>query len=192
MRSRAFVIAGSAAAALLPSIAYAAEGGAEGQTSWLTLLLFIINFSLFVAFLVYFAAPMARRFFSDRAAGIHSNLERLQSALKEAEEYERRVAARIARLEDDLKSLMEEIEAETAVQVGRIRSSSREVVERIKRDAEMTAAALAESARRRLRGRVAGMAAHFARELISRAVGPADQNRLIDGFTEKLHQEAAR
>ena len=57
-------------AALSPRIAMAATEAPEERGSWLLLFFFTINFILFVFILGYFAVPLARKFFADRAATI--------------------------------------------------------------------------------------------------------------------------
>jgi len=63
---------------------------------------------------------------------------------------------------------------------------------RIKRDAEVSAAALAENANRRVREALAQAAGKLARDLVVNNFQPDDQTRLLQGFVEKLGQEAVR
>jgi F0F1-type ATP synthase membrane subunit b/b' len=179
-------------ATLFPQIALAAEESAEDQGSWLTLMFFAINFILFVFLLVYFAVPLAKKFFRDRAATIRSSLSRAETAFAEAQDLANRAAARMASLEAELKQLAEDLEAETAFQVARIRQIAESTRERIHRDTELTIAALIEGAQRRIRQRLANTAARLARELIERNFERFDQSRLIDNFTETLAEGASR
>jgi F0F1-type ATP synthase membrane subunit b/b' len=178
-------------AALAPSTAMAAEE-AEGQGSWLGLLFFVINFLLFAFVVVYFAGPPLRRFFSDRAATIHSNLAKSAKAFEEAETLARAAAERTAALESEVTQLKRELEEETAFQLKRISELARSNSDRIRRDTEMTAAAQVENAQRRVRQNLAAAAAQLARELIARHFEAADQNRLLDGFMNRLGQEVQR
>src|ERR1700732_3587797 len=72
-----------AAVVAAPSFSSAAEEAAESPGSWLGTMFFGINFLLFAGILIYFAGPMARTFFRDRATGIRSQIDRLNSALQE-------------------------------------------------------------------------------------------------------------
>ena len=83
---------------------------AEGHGSWLGLLFFAINFLLFVFLVVYFAGPPLRRFFSDRASTIHSNLAKSAKAFEEAETLARAASERIAALEGEVAELKRELE----------------------------------------------------------------------------------
>ena len=175
-----------------PSFALAAEEAAENPGSWLGTLFFAINFVLFVGILVFFAGPMARTFFRDRATGIRSQLDRLNSALQEAQDLANRAAARMAKLDDEVAQLKSEIESETAFIVNRIREDARTTAERIRRDTQLTSAAITEAAQRRVRERLAATAANLARELIAKTFDASDQARLIDSFMDKIRHEAVQ
>lgn len=191
--SRIKLIAALAASILMPAVAFAAEeGNAEQPGSWLALLFFAINFTIFVFVLAKYAMPPARDFFRERARGIRSELDRVGSALGEAEQYAARAAARISGLEQETAQLTKELEDETVFQVTRIGEGAKAAAERIRRDAQLTRTAAVDAAQRRVRARLAAAAASIAHDLIARSFEPADQGRLVDSFMEKLRQEAAR
>ena len=174
------------AAAFFPQAALAAEEGGAEHGSWLMLTFFAINFVLFVWVLVHFAAPAARKFFSDRATTIRSGLSRAEKAFAEAEELANKAAARMAALAAELKKVGDEFDQETGFQVARIRELAKSTAERIKHDTALSSDALSEAARRRVRAQLAESAAALARDLIGRNFQPADQGRLIDGFMDKI------
>jgi F-type H+-transporting ATPase subunit b len=178
-------------AALFPSTAMAAQE-AEGHGSWLGFSFFAINFLLFVFIVVYFGGPPLRRFFSDRASTIHSNLAKSAKALEEAEALARAASQRIAALEGEAAQLKRELEEETAFQLNRISDLARSNAERIRRDTEVTAAALVDNAQRHVRENLAAAAARLARELIARDFQAGDQSRLLEGFMNRLGTEARR
>lgn len=190
MKKRNLIATIIALALAMPAVAFAAEGGGEGGGSWLMLLFFAINFALFVIVLVYFARPAVRSFFSSRASGIRSNLDRLRAALNEAQDYANRTAAKMARLEEEAAQLVRELDAETAFQVARIREGAAAAAQRVRHDTELTTSAVADAAQRRVRERLAAAAANVARELIARSFEASDQGRLVDSFMEKLREEA--
>ena len=179
-------------AALSPRIAMAAAEAQEQRGSWLLLVFFVINFVLFAFVVAHFAGPVARKFFADRAARIRSDLSRAQKAFAEAQDLANKAAARMAALEAELKKTAAEIEEETAFQVSKIKELAKSTAERIRRDATISAAALAEAAKRRVRARLAETAARLARDSIGRDFQRDDQGRLIDNFMEKLGSGADR
>ncbi|HEY6418537.1 MAG TPA: ATP synthase F0 subunit B, partial [Candidatus Binataceae bacterium] len=191
MNKRQIATAGAIFTALTPALASAAEQ-AESQGSWSLLAFFVINFGMFMAVLVYFAAAPIRRFLADRGDTIRQSLERAARAFAEAQDLANRAAAKIARLEGELAELKSEIEAETGYQVVRVRDTARATAERMKQDSVLTSAALAEAAQRRVRARLADTAATLARDLIGRNFEPADQGRLVAGFMDRLSEERGR
>ncbi len=189
MKARIAIASMLFAVALSPARALAAQEAA-GAGSWTRLLFFAINFSLFVFALVYFASPLVRKFFSDRSGQIRATLSRADAALKEAQELANRAAACLAGLEAEKARMVGQFNTETAHQARTIAEMARSAAERIKRDAELTAAAMADAAERRVRNRLAAAATQIARSLIARDFRDADQTRLVESFMEKLEQEA--
>src|ERR1700730_4668785 len=125
-----------------PSIVMAAESAApQERGTWLGLMFFAINFALFVGILTYFVAPMARAFFRDRAVEIRSQIDRLSSAFKEAQDYANRAASKMAGLQHELDTLRTEIESETAFLVKRIRGNPPSTAAPIGRDTDITCSA---------------------------------------------------
>ncbi|MHB8384096.1 MAG: F0F1 ATP synthase subunit B family protein [Candidatus Binataceae bacterium] len=181
-----------AAGALMPSLALAAESGSEQAGSWVTLGFFAANFAAFLFILIYFAVPLARSFFTDRAASIRASLGRAESALAEADAIARAAEARKAALESDLARIKAEFETETNFQIARLRELAKAHSERLRHDSQMTTAAMTEAAQRRVRERLAAAAATLAREVIARNFSGDDQGRLIEGFMDKLGQEGRR
>lgn len=189
--NRARLLCAMAVVIAAPSLAFAADETAN-PGSWLGTMFFAINFLLFVGILYYFAGPMLRTFFRDRAAGIRSQIDRLNSALQEAQDLANRAASRLARLDQEVVELKSEIENETTFIVNRIREGARMTAQRIRRDTELTSAAITDAAQRRVRERLAATAASLAFELIAKSFEASDQSRLIDNFMDKIRHEAAQ
>ena len=175
-----------------PSFALAAEEEHAASGTWFGTLIYAINFALFAGILIKYGGPAIRAFFRDRAGGIRSQLDRLNSALQEAQDLANRAAARMAKLEEEVAEIKAEIENEATFSVNRIREGARITAERIRRDTELTSAANVDAAQRRVRERLAATAANLARDLIANTFEASDQSRLIDGFMDKLRHEAAQ
>ncbi len=125
MKYRIPIAAALLAVALFPAHAIAAEEAAAGDGSWLRLLFFVINFALFVSVLAYFAGPIVRTFFNDRAGAIRNTLSRADAAFREAQDLANRAAARIAGLAAEKTRIVSELDAETAHQVRMIAELAR-------------------------------------------------------------------
>ncbi len=189
---RRIISAATFAAIVFPQVALAAEEAREDHGSWLLLLFFTINFALFVYVLMHFAAPAVKKFFADRASTIRSGLSRAESAFSEAQDLANKAVARMAALDAELKKLGAELDAETAFQAARIREIANATVARVRRDTGLSTAALGYAAQRRVREQLAATATALASNLIASQFQPSDQNRLIDGFMQKLGQGASR
>jgi F-type H+-transporting ATPase subunit b len=192
MKSWIAIVAALLGAALTPTLALAAEGGGEERGSWVALLFYVINFSLFIGILWKYALPAARNFFRERALGIRDTLSKADAAFRGAQEVANRAAERMARLEAEKNQIASDLADETVFQIGRIYDLAQEAAARIRRDAESGAAALGENAQRRVRQTLAHAAGSLARELVANNFQPADQTRLVQGFVDKLGEEAGR
>jgi F-type H+-transporting ATPase subunit b len=192
MKSRIAIAAALLVAALTPTLAIAAEGGGEERGSWGALLFYVINFLLFAAILWKYALPAARNFFRDRALGIRDTWSKAEAALRGAQELPNRAAEQMARLQAEKNQIASDLADETVFQIGRIYDLAQEAAARIKRDAELGAAAMGENAQRRVREALAHAAGSLARELVANNFQPGDQTRLLQGFVEKLGEEAGR
>jgi len=187
MKSRIAILV-VAVAALSPAFAFAAEGAEEGG-SWYALIFYVINFSLFIYVVKRFAGPLVTGFFKDRAAGIRDTMSHADAGFKRAQELANRAAERMAQLEAEKAQIASDLADETVYQVGRIYDVAQEAVARIKRDTAMTSAALREAARRQVRVSLAEASGRLARDLLERSFQPADQERLLGGFVERLREE---
>jgi F-type H+-transporting ATPase subunit b len=191
MKSRIAIAAALLGTALTPTLAIAAEGGEE-RGSWGALLFYVINFLLFAGILWKYALPAARNFFRERAVGIRETLSKAETAFRGAQELANRAAEQMARLEAEKNQIASDLADETVFQIGRIYDLAQEAAARIRRDAELSAAAMGENARRRVREALAHAAGSLARELVTNNFQPGDQTLLLQGFVEKLGEEAAR
>lgn len=192
MKSRIAIVAALLGATLTPTLAIAAEGAGEEHGSWGALFFYVINFLLFVGILWKYALPAGRNFFRARALGIRETMSKADAAFRGAQEVANRAAERMARLEAEKNQIASDLADETVFQIGRIYDLGQEAAARIKRDAELSATALAENARRRVREALARAAGNLARELVVQNFKPDDQTRLLWGFVEKLGEEAGQ
>jgi F0F1-type ATP synthase membrane subunit b/b' len=176
------------AVALCPAVVFAAEGE-EQSGSWFALIFYAINFAIFIYVVKRFAGPLVSGFFRDRAAGLREAMRRAEAGLQQAQQLAIRAAEQMANLEAEKAQIGSDLADETVYQVGRIYDLAQEAVARIKRDTEMTSAALRDAARRQVRVSLAEASGRLARGLLERDFQPADQDRLLGGFIERLQEE---
>ena len=175
---------------LSPTLAFCAEGAAAEGGSWIALIFYVINFSAFVYILARYAAPLAFKFFHDRAVEIRKTISLSESGLSSATQTAEQAAAEVAGLEAEKARILAEMRAETAREADRIRELGQMGAQRIRRDAEMTARSIADSGRRTVQAHLAATAARLARTLITDNFEAADQSRLLREFLDTVSQEA--
>lgn len=175
---------------LSPTLAFCAEGAAEGGGSWVALLFYIINFAIFVYILVHYAGPLTVRFFRERAKEIRDKIDLSERGLRSAIQTAESAEAQIAQLEAEKARILKEMREETAREVARMLELGRMGAQRIRRDAESTAQSIADSGRRTIQAHLAAIATRLARDLIVRNFEPEDQTRLVREFLETVRHEA--
>jgi F-type H+-transporting ATPase subunit b len=189
MKARIAKISLAAAAIFSPSWVFAAESEpAEG--SWFALIFYAVNFILFLWIVQRYGWPRIMQFFRDRSRTIRDIRGRAEKAYQEAQELANRAFQQLQQLEAEKRRMMSELDEETAYQSGRVSDAARQAVSRIRRDTEVTAAALRDGAQRHLRRSMAEAAGRIARELVSRDFRASDQARLLQGFIDRLGEEA--
>jgi F0F1-type ATP synthase membrane subunit b/b' len=175
---------------LSPTLAFCAEGGAAEGGSWLALLFYVINFAIFVYILARYAAPLAVKFFHERAVEIRHTTNLSESGLRSASQTAAQAQAEVAGLEAEKARILAEMRAETAREAARIRELGQLSAQRIRRDAEMTARSIADSGRRTVQAHLAATAARLARTLITDNFEAADQTRLLHEFLDTVSKES--
>jgi F0F1-type ATP synthase membrane subunit b/b' len=175
---------------LSPTLAFCAEGTAEGGGSWAALLFYIINFAIFAYILARYGGPLAVKFFRDRAHEIRENIELTERGFRSATQTAQSAEAEIAGLEAEKVRILTQMRQETVREVARMRELGRTAAERIRRDGEMTGRAIAEGGRRTIQAHLAATAVRLARDIIANNFEPDDQARLVQEFLETVRQEA--
>jgi F-type H+-transporting ATPase subunit b len=143
-----------------------------------------VNFSLFVALIVYALRGPIGTFVRDRTARIRAALEAGTKARRDAESLRARLereTADLPRTKARMVAEMREIaERERALLLER----SQQAVERIRLDAKLTAEQEAAAARSELRERIVQEAIAEAVHLVREAITPEDRSRAIEEFVQ--------
>ncbi|MBV8056047.1 MAG: ATP synthase F0 subunit B [Deltaproteobacteria bacterium] len=191
MKARIVRISLSVAAVFWPSWVFAAEGE-QAEGSWFALIFYTINFLLFLWIVGKYGWPRITQFFLSHSHTIREIRGRAEKAYREAQEQANRAAQQLQQLEADKRKVMSELDQETAYQIGQMNDAAREAVSRIRRDTEITTMALRDGAQRRLRQTMAEAAGRIAHELVSRNFQASDQAQLLQGFIDRISEEARR
>jgi F-type H+-transporting ATPase subunit b len=177
---------------LLAGVALGAEAAGEhgGVTpEKITDLLWrTINFAVFAGILGYllFKKFPVKDFFAKRSQEIAQTLSELEArkaaaalALKEAEE-------RLAQVAAEREQIIQQFREEGELEKAKIIEKAEMVAARIKEMAAFSIAQETKKAAQQLKQEVALQAAQLAEELIKKHITPADQQRLVDEYLEKV------
>jgi len=189
MKSRITTISLTVAIAFWPGWVFAAEQE-QAEGSWFALIFYAINFLLFLWIVRKYGWARITQFFRDRSRSIRDIRSRAEKAFQDARALADRAARQLQLLEEDESTMMAELDEETTYQIGQINQAAIEAVSRIRRDTEITREALRYAAQRRLRQTMAEAAGGIARELVSRNFQASDQARLLEGFIDRMGEEA--
>jgi len=161
------------------------EGGHGGSTLW-PFIFSVINFILFLIVLYIFALPRIKSFISERS-------EKIQQALKEAEEtktlaenklkeYEKKIALLGKEVEEIRKAVEKEGEAEKE----RIIAAAEKEAEIIKWQAKIIAEQELKQAKVELKKELAKLSLERAEQIIKEKITKDDQARLVKDYITQI------
>jgi F0F1-type ATP synthase membrane subunit b/b' len=164
-------------------------GGAEAAPWWnkpgLEVWKFL-NLFIFVGALVYILKRPLSEAMRARREGIRRDLMRAQeernAALAKLEEVE----ARLARLDEEVRSVREQSQREAAEERERIRRTTEEEAQKMSEQARREIESAGKAARQELRQYTAEQSVRLAEEVIRREMRPEDDARLVNLQVEEL------
>jgi F-type H+-transporting ATPase subunit b len=168
------VVLGFAAAA------WASDDGAIPREKWLDLLWRTTNFAGLAFILIFFLKKPFSDGLRSRRDGIQDQLEALESRKSEAERMYQEAEAKLARLDEEVSSIITEAVKQGEAEKAKIIADAERNAGDITRQAEMAVAHELALAKTRLKGEIAEQAVLLAEELIRKNIQPADQSRLVE------------
>ena len=192
--------AGMATATLLCGIAQAATGGEHGEphVNWWTwdshappVGWFIIDFIVFVGILVYLVNKPLTLAFQKRHDEVKSAIESAQAAFARANAFREEYADKLARVDDETKTLVSGAERDGALERDRIVEAAREYGVRMRSDTVSAVEQEVDMARRRLRREVVDDVLARAKGHLAREIGDDDRRRLLEQAISDLESGAA-
>jgi F-type H+-transporting ATPase subunit b len=148
---------------------------------WLSLLL---NFGIVAGLIIWFSRKHLPGAFRSRTGQIQKAMEEARQASQEANQRLEAIAARLSRLDVEIRELRDAAEREAAAEETRIQAAAEEDTRKIVQSAEQEIAAAAKSARRELTAYAASLAVSLAAQQIQ--VDQATDQALVRGFVEEL------
>jgi F-type H+-transporting ATPase subunit b len=162
------------------------HGGGISPEKWKDLLYRALNFAALVAILVYFLRKPFSSGLSSRRESIAQQLEELEAGKREAEGLYRQAETRLARLDEEVKTIIVEAVKQGEAEKARIIADGERAAGDMKRQAQMAVAHELAEAKTRLKAEVAEQAVLLAEELIKKNLQPTDQNKMVEAYLEKV------
>ncbi len=146
----------------------------------------VMNFAALMVILIKFLKKPMADALKGRQQGIAAEFEDLEARRAEAERSYKEYEAKLAGIDDELKSMVDKAIAQGKAEKERIIEEANRAADGIKRQAEMAVLNEVAEAKRRLKTEVAEQAAVMAEEIIKKNLQDADQNKLVEDYLTKL------
>lgn len=146
----------------------------------------IMNFAALMIILIKFLKKPMVDGLKGRQQNIAAEFEDLETRRAEAERSYKEYEAKLAGIDDELKSMVDKAIAQGKVEKERIIAEANRAADGIKRQAEMAVQNELAEAKRRLKTEIAEQAAVMAEEIIKKNLQDADQNKLVEDYLTKL------
>jgi F-type H+-transporting ATPase subunit b len=170
-----------------------AGGGHEAgppSVDYKTLGLQLLNFAVLLVILVKFGGGAINKALAARHQQLKADLASAAELRALAEAKLSKQEARLASLEHEIGEMRRGIKAEAEAEKARLISAAEERAVRIKSETAFLVEQQVREAAGRLRREAADTALKAAEEILRRAVGAGDQQRLLDTFVSDVEQPA--
>jgi F-type H+-transporting ATPase subunit b len=142
----------------------------------------ILNFAVLVGILVFFGGKAVNKALRGRHEQLKADLASAAEARTAAEAKLARQEARLGSLETEIAELRRNLKAEAEAEKARLIEAAAERATRIKAETTFLIDQQVREADQRLRRESADAALKIAEDILRRAIGPADQQRLLETF----------
>lgn len=159
-----------------------------GLPAWIWML---ANLVLFFGVLGYFLGPPIARFLEARGRRIDEELAEARERRAEAAALTAGLGDQIARLEEQIRELLERAETEGRREHDAVLAQAEAEAERLLAQARGEIDHRVAQARQELERYTVALAARLAREQLEREVGPAEKKRLFRANLARLEREAS-
>ncbi|HEX6199655.1 MAG TPA: F0F1 ATP synthase subunit B [Thermoanaerobaculia bacterium] len=159
-----------------------------GLPAWIWML---ANLVLFFGVLGYFLGPPIARFLEARGRRIDEELAEARERRAEAAALTAGLGDQIARLEEQIRELLERAETEGRREHDAVLAQAETEAERLLAQARGEIDHRVAQARQELERYTVALAARLAREQLEREVGPAEKKRLFRANLARLEREAS-
>ncbi len=171
-------------------VAAASEG--EGASYWKTILEHGINLIILFGVLVYYLRKPLRNFLIERRDEVRYAIEEAQKKKLEAEKKYEEYAQRLAKIDEEIKSLRELVKKEGQTEKEEIIRHTETTAKRISEEARETIRLETERAQEAIRVEAVSSAISIAEEILKRTIEEKDEKRLVEDFLKEIEEESWR
>jgi len=150
----------------------------------------VLNLSILIGVLVYFAGPALRDFFKQRSEDIRREIEAAERALREAEAEIAELRTRLGDFDAESRRLANAAAEAAEIEKLRVLERAQQTAERIREDAKRVADQELARARQELHARAVVLATEIAAEVLREQTSAEDDRRLVSEFTERMGASA--
>jgi F-type H+-transporting ATPase subunit b len=176
--------------------AWAAAGGGHGEEAaahgpdWWQFGRHVLNLSILIGVLIYFAGPALRDFFKQRSEDIRREIEAAENALREAEAEIAEFRSRLSGFDDEARQLLDAAAEAAERDKVRVIERAQQTAERIREDAKRVADQELARARAELHAQAVVLATEIAADVLREQTSAEDDRRLVGEFTERMGASA--
>jgi len=168
---------------LLPLIAGASEEAHGGGNDMLWK---IVNFAILAIAIVIVWKKFVGKMLRKRGEDIKQAMEDARVAKETADRKAAEYATKLSMLDKRIAELSAELKAEGEADKKKIYAEAEAAVEKIMAQAKLTAEQEVRKAKSEIRLAAAELAVRMAKEILSKELNPADQEKLVKGYLENL------
>jgi F-type H+-transporting ATPase subunit b len=169
-------------------VAAASEG--EGASHWKTILEHGVNLIILFGVLVYYLRKPLRDFLIERRGEVGHAIEEAQKKKLEAEEKYEEYAQRLAKIDEEIKSLRELVKEEGETEKEEILRHAEATAKRVREETRETIRLETERAREAIRVEAVSSAISIAEEILRRTIEERDEKRLVEDFLKEIEEES--
>lgn len=151
----------------------------------------LLNFGVLLFIIIKFGGSAINKSLAARHNQLKADLVAAAELKAVAEAKLARQESRLAALENEIAEMRKGLHAEAEAEKGRLIAAAEERARRIKDETAFLVEQQIREAEARLRRESAGAALKTAEEILRRAVGPADRQRMLDTFVADVERGAS-
>lgn len=172
--------------ASVPMDAFAAGGG--GEFPWVSWGVSVFNFVVFLGIIIYFAGPKIQDHFSNRREEMLADLNESKRLREEAEKKFEEYSARLEKLDEERKALLEDYHEQGEAEKDRLVSEAKKQVEKMRADAELIIQQEMRRAVSAIEEQAVDLAITLAEKQLVEKVDDNAQSRIVASYVSDLNE----